>query len=305
MDLKDLRYFCLVAEIQHVTNAAERLGVSQPSLTRTIRLIEDEVGAELFDNVGRRIKLNCNGAVFYKYAKKVIAAMDRLHCEMDQFLQLKDQTITLLSNTQFAAQSLIVPLQEENANYKLSVLYSTHQEMIDALKSGEAQFAFCCPPIPDGNDNIITEGILGLRGCVLLPPGHKLLSKKVISLDDLRSEALITMPANSAMRNKLQTIFEEYDFFPQIAVETYNVNMIIKAVQSGAGYAFINDMIMDDYPELKPYCVDLDIAEIKGYLGLSYNKLYLENSNVNHFRKFMLKFLDALSDKYDKKDALN
>lgn len=70
MDIRDLRYFCLTAELEHVSKAAEKLGIAQPYLTKIIGQIEDEFGAELFDKVGRKIKLNNDGEVFYQNAKK-------------------------------------------------------------------------------------------------------------------------------------------------------------------------------------------------------------------------------------------
>ena len=51
MDIRDLRFFCLTAEMEHVTKAAEKLGVSQPFLTRVISNLEKEIGLSLFDNV--------------------------------------------------------------------------------------------------------------------------------------------------------------------------------------------------------------------------------------------------------------
>lgn len=295
MELRDLRYFCLTAEMEHVTKAADKLGVAQPFLTRVIKQIEEEIGGELFDKTGRRIKLNSNGEVFYKYAKQVLSDMERLYSEMDYIFERKEQTITLLCNTESFATRLILAFKEENPDYALSVLHVTKEEMIEALTTGEAQFALSYPPISESEGlNLVTKEAFSIKGIVLLPPGHRLLGKSSVTLDDLKGERLVTMPKDSGMRNKIQPVFDKYDFHPQIVFESNNLNMITQAVESGFGYAFVTPLIMEDYPELRRYCVDVDVPEVMGDYGLTYNKFTVENRNARHFRDFVISFLENL-----------
>ena len=305
MELRDLRYFCLTAEIEHVTKAADRLGIAQPFLTRVIKQIEEEIGGELFEKTGRRIRLNSNGEVFYKYAKQVLADMDRLYSEMDYVFDRKEQMITLLCNTESFATRLILAFKEENPDYALSVLHVSQQEMIDALTTGEAQFALCYPPIGEYEGlNLVTKEAFIDRGIVLLPPKHPLLAKNPIVLSDLQGERLVTMPKDSGMRNKLQPIFDKYGFHPQIVFESNNLNMITQAVESGFGYAFVTPLIIEDYPELRQYCVDIDIPDVEGGYGLTYNKLAVENRNAKHFLDFVVGFLDKLQEDFRKSEKL-
>jgi DNA-binding transcriptional LysR family regulator len=297
MELRDLRYFCLTAEIEHVTKAADRLGIAQPSLTRIIRQIEAEIGGELFEKVGRRIRLNPSGEVFYKYAKQVLAGMDRLYSEMDYVFDRREQTISLLCNTESIATRLMLAFQEQKPDYALSVIQVTKDEMVEALTTGSAQFAISIPPIEkSAGFNLITERILSVECIVLLPPGHRLLNKNSLAIDDLRGEPLVTTPGKSGMRGMLQPVFDKYDFHPRIVFETNNLNMIIQAVQNGFGYAFVTPLIMADYPELRRYCADISDSVVVGEYGLTYNRLALENRPVKHFNEFMLNFLKKLNE---------
>lgn len=65
MDSAQLAYFLRIAEMEHMTNAARTLHISQPALSRSIRLLEEELGVRLFDRVGRRLVLNEQGRAFY------------------------------------------------------------------------------------------------------------------------------------------------------------------------------------------------------------------------------------------------
>ncbi|MEG1461458.1 MAG: LysR family transcriptional regulator, partial [Oscillospiraceae bacterium] len=267
--------------------------------TRVIHQIESEVDCELFSKNGRRIKLNSNGEVFYKYAKKVLADMEILFSEMDYILERREQTITLISNTESFSTQLINDFNRNSPDYSLSILQVRTNEMLDALVNGDAQFALSCPPLPvDGISDVIeTINVFGAVGCLLFPSGHPLLNKKSISVDDLREEKLITMPKGSGMRNRLQPIFDVNNFHPRIICESDNLNVITQAVQSGVGYAFVTEVIMMDYPELWGNVRKVDIPDVVGYYGLSYNKHTVAGPNAANFKKFIVNFFNELSEK--------
>lgn len=299
MELKDLRYFCTTAELEHVTKAAEKLNIAQPYLTRVIHQIEDDVGGELFSKVGRRIKLNPNGEVFYKCAKKVLADMDILNNEMDYIFDRKEQTITLVSNTESFSTHLILAFNRKSPDYSLSILQVKTNDMIDSLVNGSAQFALSSPPLPtEGVSDVVeTINIFEAVGCLLLPPNHRLLNKQAVSIDDIREEKLVTMPKGSGMRNRLQPIFDEYHYYPKIVCESDNLNVITQAVQSGVGYAFVTEVIMTDYPELWENVRKIDIPDVVGHYGLSYNKHLVNGRNAAHFKNFIVNFFDDLMEK--------
>ena len=157
MDIRDLRYFCLTAELEHVSKAAEKLGIAQPYLTKIIGQLENEFGAELFDKVGRKIKLNNCGEVFYCNAKKILADVDNLYTDMDFVQQKNNRTISILCNTEAHAHGMIVEFQKKNANYALKLAYATKKEMVEALRTGAADFALCDPAIDEDEEGAFSK----------------------------------------------------------------------------------------------------------------------------------------------------
>ena len=300
MDIRDLRCFCMVAEMEHVSKAADKLGVAQPYLTKLIGQIENEFGIQLFDKVGRRIKLNKYGELFYLHSKKVIAEMENLYTEMDYALDIGNRTITFLCNTETYTSGLIIEFQKKNSNYGLKVMNSTRKEMIEAIKTGEADFALCDPPI-DENDtrNIQTDIVCKDIAYLLMPPGHRLLEKKSVKIEELQGEKLITAASGGAIRNHVDSVFEKFGIRKNIVCETSNLNLIIQAVGSGLGYAFVSRISLDSHPELKPYCVEFDFPERVGVFGLSYNKLLVNNRNVQDFKNFTINYFKDLQKRID------
>ncbi len=295
MELRDLRYFCITVETERVTKAAERLGISQPSLTRILNQIEEEVGGKLMERSGRRISLTPGGEIFYKYAQKVLNDIDILLTEMDYIFDRKERTITLLCNTESFATWLIMEFKKVDPRYAISVLHASKQEMLEALNSGGADFALCCPPISVKNSAILATDIAFFEeGLILLPPGHPLLRKKSVTIDELRDEPLVTTQKHSGMRNMLEPIFERAKFHPHIICESNNLDMVIQAVMGGLGYAFITKLMVIDRPELMNNCVEIDVPGNIGFFGLSYQKDSLENRNCAHFHDFVTASLREL-----------
>ena len=76
MELMQLRYFVTVAQLQHLTRAAEQLRISQPALSKAISRLEEELGTELFDRSTNRIALNSSGRLYLQYVSQALSMLD-------------------------------------------------------------------------------------------------------------------------------------------------------------------------------------------------------------------------------------
>lgn len=306
MELRDLRFFCLTAELEHVSRAAEKLGIAQPYLTKIIGNIEDELGGKLFDKTGRRIKLNDNGRIFYSHAKNILYDMDRMYAEMEKVFEKKSRMITLLCNTESYTHDLIVDFQRKNVEYGMKIAYASSKDIAMALRVGEADFAISSPPIEANSENgLTTEIICKDSARVLLPEGHPLLGKKVISIEDLKGERLITGTKGGAIRNHIDEISEKYDLnlTQDIICETNDFNLIVKAVAVGLGYAFVPRVTLLHSPELARNSVCLDLAENFGEFGLSYNRNSIKSPAMADFYNFAIAHFRKLQEKIESADT--
>src|SRR5947209_5339619 len=95
MELAQLRYFAVTAQLQHMTQAAQALSITQPSLSQAIAKLEDELGAPLFDRQGRAIRLNPFGAAFLTWVEQALTAIDAGKHEVDDLAGLEHGIIRL------------------------------------------------------------------------------------------------------------------------------------------------------------------------------------------------------------------
>jgi DNA-binding transcriptional LysR family regulator len=169
-----------------------------------------------------------------------------------------------------------------------------------ALGMGAADFVLSDPAIDsDPARNIITEIVFCDTACVIFPPGHAMLSRKSIRFEELQGERLVTASKGGAMRHHVDYVFEKYSVRPNIVCETHDVNLIIQAVLSGLGYAFISYSVLAKYPELSKYCIEIDSVDKFGNMGLCYNKLSIENRYMEDFLKFSRDYFKQLQERID------
>ncbi len=288
MDIRDLRFFCMAAELEHVSNAAEKLGVTQPYMTKVIRQLEKELGTQLFQTVGRRVKLNDFGALIYPRAKRILADIDGLYQDVDIALEQRENTITILSDAEAYSSDIVLGYKREHPECSISFTFKARREIVEELLMGRTDFALTTPPIAqDPVTGIVTDIVLTERACALLPPGHRLLGRSSVSLDDLRGEPMVTSPKGAGMRNNIDMIFSLYDYHAPIVCETNNVDLQIRAVKSGMGYAWLPRMLMRRDPELSRFAVDLDTPEATGFVGLSYNSKNRNSQKTEGFMEFI------------------
>lgn len=303
MDIRDLRFFCLTAEMEHVTKAAEKLGVSQPFLTRVITNLEKEIGLALFDNVGRKIRLNENGETFYVHAKKILSEMDELNAEISSMLDRHNRSIRILCNMSSYSPELIVAFRKKYPNYTISIEFASAKDIINAITVGDADFAFCSPPLIDDPLKGLKTDLVFCENCsVLLPPGHDLLGQESITFDDIKADQLITSPKGTGLRINIERIFKTHDVRPNIVCESNDMNLIFRSVKDGMGYAIIPRWQIYSNPGLQKYAVNVDIPEARAYIGISYNTNPAVGIACMDFKNFAIKFLnDVKRNLYDER----
>lgn len=89
MELRQLRYFVAVAELEHISEAAENLHVAQSAISRQIANLEEELGTKLFERVGRNVKLTPIGKTFLEHSIAALQAIDFAKKQIDEYLTQK------------------------------------------------------------------------------------------------------------------------------------------------------------------------------------------------------------------------
>jgi LysR family hca operon transcriptional activator len=241
MELRHLRYFVAVAETGSLTVAAkQRLHTSQPSLSRQIRDLEDEVRAELFSRSAGGVELTAAGKAFLDHARLALAQVDAATEAARRAAQPAKQAFALGFQTgeeiTWLSRAMRL-LRDELPNIDVTVSSGYSPDLADALARGRLDLAFLrAEPGFDLDYRVISREKL----IVLMSSDHRLTTRTTIRPDELVGEAFI-MASNKA--RVLHDVIERYlqqsgvDITPAHGVD--NLAMAMSLVASTGGLALM------------------------------------------------------------------
>lgn len=294
MDLRDLRYFCTAAETEHISKAAEKLGVSQPFLTKIITQLEDELGCELFDHVGRRVQLNKYGRMLLESANKILDEIDFIHSRFEAVVDNADQPIRFAVGSSAYCSDLPLKYMQEFPESMVYREYMDRPVLIKALEQGEVDFAICSPPIsPKESDVIASKAVHTERACLIIPAGHPLAEKDYVQLNDLNGLKLITTLQGSDTRNNIDLLCKANGVKPSIIYETIDNNLIMNMVSEGMGctvFAWNYSMML---PQSEKYVIR-EFSDSCGVIGLCRSRHATMTQAHQRFEEFVTDYFEAL-----------
>lgn len=240
MDLRQVEYAVAIVDHGGFTRASGALHIAQPSLSQSIRRLEDELGAPLFLRLGRTVRLTSAGAAFLGPARKLLRDADEIRAKVSAFGNLTAGTLDLV-----ALPTLVVdPLAELIGRYR-----ADHAEVLVRVfdPTGPAELMSM---IIDGRCEIglterpaeLKEGLasipLGQQELVaILPPGT--VRKSSLSIAELAMKPLVLGPPRTSTREIVESAFIAAGFEVNIAVEAVQREGIVAMVMAGAGCGIV------------------------------------------------------------------
>jgi DNA-binding transcriptional LysR family regulator len=201
---RHLRALVAVARYRNFAAAAIDLGISQPTLTRTVRRAEDMLGVALFTRTTRRVSLTEAGREFIPLAQRLL---DDLSLGLRNIRELasveRGQLIiaTLMTVAHGVLPPVVVRFAERYPSVSIDLREGVQANVLEEVRSGSADFG-----LGDETDigGQLASDRLGVYGfSVVLPKGHRLLRKKSLTLHDIANERLVAMPTEAAARRTL------------------------------------------------------------------------------------------------------
>lgn len=144
MELRHLRYFCVVAEELNLTRAAEKLFIAQPPLTRQIKQIEEEIGAALFIRKPRGLELTQAGLYFKDQARQILNKVDTTIVDTRRIAEHGKTVFSIgfVPSIFYGQLPLMVRRLRKNKNLEIMLYELKTREQIDALKTGKIDIGF-------------------------------------------------------------------------------------------------------------------------------------------------------------------
>nr|WP_271212351.1 LysR substrate-binding domain-containing protein [Rhodococcus wratislaviensis]GLK38811.1 LysR family transcriptional regulator [Rhodococcus wratislaviensis] len=243
MELRQLTQFVAVADTLNFRAAAERLHMTQPPLSVSIRKLEEEIGAELFVRSTHQVRLTKAGEAALTDARAAL-----FHAE--EVARVARSTAHGFSGglrVGFvgSAKNILLPrllpaFQKQYPDIVLKFSELTNAELIDSLEQNHLDVGIVRVPLSRRSDiRYIT--VERDHFVVALPTRHRLAAKEGVSLDDLRDEPFIDYTTSDlpGLHALTSILFEEAKFSPRVSQEAVQVQTVLFLVESGFGWALV------------------------------------------------------------------
>ena len=192
MDLEHLRYFKVVAETEHITRSAERLHISQPSLSKAIGNVEELVGTKLFIREKSKIRLNDAGKLFLADLTKFLGTLDQAKAEILRDFSL--ETGLLRVSASIGSGILTDYFSKLYHQYpKMRMVQNVEPEPViqQKLLSGAIDMGITTAALSESIPQITSKLLLRDEMLVLIPQDHPLANRTSVTLQELAAERLI------------------------------------------------------------------------------------------------------------------
>ena len=265
MNLNQLYYFQMVANLQHYHQAAAELNISQPSLSRSMSNLEEEFGLFLFEKQGRNIVLTKYGRIFLEHVDKIIEELENTKKRMENLASSSEGHIDIAYVSPlakhyipFSARRFLDIKENKNVTFSFSQNYTA--KMIEGLKADKFDVVFGSYSEEESDLNFVP--IIRQELVVIVPHNHELAQYEEIDIKQMEKHSVIAYERYSGLGKFTRKLFKNFDMNPEIICESSDEGSIVALVEAGFGVAIVARVS------------ELESANIK--------ILTLKNSNMYH-----------------------
>ena len=193
MNIQQLEYFLAAASAEHITNAAQRLHISQPALTAAIQRLESELGVRLFKQSGRNIKLTEFGSVYLKYAKSAVKNLKDGQTLLDSMKEREYSTVRLVTPPVSSYPGLINMMLKACPNLIMSNEKESWEEITAKLNNNTIDL--CISALIFSTPEIDSCVLSHDRMMLLTTATNPLANCEHVSFSDLKDQPFSTFPS--------------------------------------------------------------------------------------------------------------
>lgn len=246
--LKQLRAFCYTARAGSVSQAAEMLFLSQPSVTLQIQALERDMDLKLFERHGPQIRLTPEGETLYQLSDPLVEGIDKLPDSFAaQFGSLENGEINIAageSTILYILPEAITQFARAYPKIKIKLHNVTGRDGMTMLHADEADFAV--GSMLDVPEDIIYRPSMSFDPYLITPLDHPLANKQSVRLEEISPYGLILPPRHLSTWRMVDLVFRQNNVSYDVALEAGGWEVVKKYVELGLGVSIVTDVCLTD-----------------------------------------------------------
>lgn len=290
MKLQQLRY---IWEVVHhnlnVSATAQSLYTSQPGISKQIRLLEDELGVEIFTRNGKHFtQVTSAGEKILEKAGKILKITESIKRVSQEFHSHNKGSLSLAStyiHSKYRLPKITSEFAKKYSEVALHLHLGNIEQVMSMVLNNQVDFAIIADnSIYRMHNDIIMVPCYHWRYGILVPNNHPLATKQTISLEDLNHYPLVTYVQNGSGRVHIDDVFEKAGIHPRIAFTAADTDIIKSYVRLGLGVGIIAQMEFDKRINAELTCIDASSI-------ISPGTVYICIRSGSFLRGFMVDFM--------------
>jgi DNA-binding transcriptional LysR family regulator len=241
MELKQLEYFQSVARAEHFTEAAEELGITQPTLSRAIARLERDLGVALFDQHGRSVRLNRYGRAYLRHVESALSTLEAGRRELGDLADKDAGTVAFGFAHALATRivpDLIASFRQHHPRARFSLLQNASHIILEELEAGDVDLGLVSP-IPTTSARIESVELSSEELLLVVPNDHRFAKRRSVKLAELRDDTFVCLREGYGLRTLTDGFCAQAGFTPKIAFEGEEIATLRSLVGVGLGVAII------------------------------------------------------------------
>lgn len=292
MKLQQLRFLIEVVDNGlNVTIASERLYTSQPGVSKQIRLLEEELGVNIFERAGKRFtSLTPAGVAIVEHARRVLLAAENLRRVSAEFSDEAAGTLTVATThtqARYVLPRIVAEFTKSYPRVRLAIRAGNPTQVADMVQRGEAEIGLATESLATSS-SLVSMPAYTWTHKVIVPEGHPLLSDAHLSLQSLAAYPIVTYDPAFSGRSRIDEAFARAELTPNLVLTAVDSDVIKTYVGMGLGVGILAGPAFDAARDAG--LVALDAGHL---FGVQVTRVALRRGVVP--RRFTLVFLALLA----------
>jgi len=274
MNERQLRIFYEVALKLSMTEAAEKLYMSQPAISQTIKELESKFAVKLFDRIANKLYLTHQGEIFFSYSRRILNLYDECLNIITNTKNLKAGQLKVGASTTigiYILADIIGKFKKLNKDIDISIVIENTRTLANFILENKIDFAFVEGPVY--SEEIVIKEFCDDELVIIIPPEHPWVDLEHINIEEIIGQTIIMRERLSGARESFENLLNSHNIDLNVSIELGNTEAIKKAVEAGLGISCISKRTVErEVKDNRLAIVRLKDIKISRKFNLIYHK---------------------------------
>ena len=290
METRLLKYFLTICEELNFTKAAEKLNISQPTLSQQIRILESYLETELFHRVGKKVYISQSGEVLRSHTKRIFNEIREAKNTIKEIQDSKIGRITVGCTGNYV-HAAIALFHEQYPKVKFSLIDVSTKDIINNILSNQFDIGIIYLPINE--PQLESKLLFKEEFTLVISSEHDLAKKEIIKIEDLQSIPLYLTPKNYYSRQNLNKLFEKASIRFKPLMELSDRYALLQMAIMKNGATILPTSFMKNINDPSVRQIPIDGTMPMNEIGLIYRKERVMTPIVKNFIDFLTNYYAA------------